>query len=200
MYSHHILCTAEYRSTGLPTCSWSAEQGKLIFPCPRSRLRVWSRKTGLAVPFRVSLLILHTQAESDAYYTGNRVSPEFIGSRNCVPMAFAGETSPAQGQYRSQGSSSDGCHLSLQVTISYLLDTLIKTGRESIEAILRRRRMLFAGFVARMKDTRLPKCVVFGELVGGAGCVGDQEKEWMGCFLDDLRVFGINAGQYTTAA
>ena len=59
--------------------------------------------------------------------------------------------------------------------ISYV-DTLIKTGSESIEASLHRRRMLFAGFVARMKDKRLPKCVIFGELVGGAGCVGGQER------------------------
>ena len=44
--------------------------------------------------------------------------------------------------------------------ISYL-DTLIKTGSESIETTLRRRRILFAGFVARMEDTRLPKCVTF---------------------------------------
>ena len=58
---------------------------------------------------------------------------------------------------------------------------------------------MFAGFVARMEDTGLPKCVMFGELVGGAGCVGDQEKEWMGCFLDDLRAFGINDDQWTTA-
>ena len=84
--------------------------------------------------------------------------------------------------------------------ISYL-DTLIKTASESIEATLRRRRILFAGFVARIEDTRLPKCVMFGEMVGGAGCVGGQEEEWMGCFLDDLRVFGINAAdQWTTAA
>ena len=34
----------------------------------------------------------------------------------------------------------------------------------------------------------------------GAGCVGGQEKEWMGCFLDDLRAFGINADQWKTAA
>ena len=83
--------------------------------------------------------------------------------------------------------------------ISYL-DTLIKTGSESIEATLRRRRILLAGFVTRMEDTRLPKCVMFGELVGGAGCVGGQEKEWMGCFLDDLRAFVINADQWATAA
>ena len=75
--------------------------------------------------------------------------------------------------------------------ISYL-DTLLKTGSESIEATLRRRRILFAGFVARMEDTRLPKCVMIGEVVGGAGCVGGQEKVWMRCFLDDLRAFGAS--------
>ena len=83
--------------------------------------------------------------------------------------------------------------------ISYL-DTLVKTRSESIEATLRRRRILFAGFVACMEDTRLPKCMMFGEIVGGVGCVGGQDKEWMGCFLDDLRAFGINADQWTTAA
>ena len=83
--------------------------------------------------------------------------------------------------------------------ISYL-DTLVNTGSESIEATLRRRRILFAGFVARMEDTRLPKCVMLGESVGGVGCVGGEEKEWMGCFLDDLRAFGVNADLWTTAA
>ena len=79
--------------------------------------------------------------------------------------------------------------------------TLIKTGSESIEATIRRRRVLFAGSVARMEDTRLPMCVMSGDLGGGgAGCVGDQEKEWMGCFLDDFRAFGINVDQWTTAA
>ena len=36
-------------------------------------------------------------------------------------------------------------------------ETLFKTGSESIEAILRKRRILFAGCLARMEDTRLPK-------------------------------------------
>ena len=57
------------------------------------------------------------------------------------------------------------------------MNTLRKTGSESIDATLRRRRILFEGFVACIEDTRLPKCVMFGELVGGAGCVGGQEKE-----------------------
>ena len=37
--------------------SWSAEQGKIIFPCPRASLRIGCRETGSAVPSRVSLLI-----------------------------------------------------------------------------------------------------------------------------------------------
>ena len=41
---------------------------------------------------------------------------------------------------------------------------------------------------------------MFVELVGGAGCVGGQKKEWMGYFLDDLKAFGTNADQWTTAA
>ena len=56
--------------------------------------------------------------------------------------------------------------------ISYL-DTLVKTGSESIGSTLRRRWILFAGFVAGMEDTRrLQKCVMFGEMVGGTDCVG----------------------------
>ena len=62
-----------------------------------------------------------------------------------------------------------------------------------------RRQILFAEFVARMEDKRLPKCVVIGELVGGVSCVRGQEKEWMGCLLDDLRAFGFNADQSIAA-
>ena len=60
--------------------------------------------------------------------------------------------------------------------------------------------ILFAAYVSRMEDTRLLKCMMFEELVRGADCLGGQEKEWMGCFLDDLKAFGINADQWTTAA
>ena len=58
--------SAEYGSTGYrcQSCSWSAEQD-ICFPCPRSRLRNWSREIGSAVPSLVGPLIFHTQAESD---------------------------------------------------------------------------------------------------------------------------------------
>ena len=51
-----------------------------------------------------------------------------------------------------------------------------------------------------MEDTRLLKCAMFEKLLRGKGGGGGQEKEWLGCFLDDLRAFGINADQWTTAA
>ena len=63
-------------------------------------------------------------------------------------------------------------------TISYL-HTVKKTGFESIEAIKSRRRILFMGFMARVEDTRLPKRVRFGALMGGASVVGRRDNESM---------------------
>ena len=40
---------------------------------------------------------------------------------------------------------------------------------------MRRRWILLAGFVARMENTRLQKCAMFGEM-GGAGSVGGAGK------------------------
>ena len=54
--------------------------------------------------------------------------------------------------------------------------------------------------MACMEDTRLLKYVMFGELVRGEGCVGGQENEWMGCFLDYLGAFCIKPDQWTAAA
>ena len=65
--------------------------------------------------------------------------------------------------------------------LSYL-GTLLKTGSESIKVTLRKRRILFAGFVAHMEDTRLPKCVVFGEMVGGRGLGRGRGKRVGGVF------------------
>ena len=82
-----------------------------------SCLRIWSRATGSAIPSRVSLLLSILRPNLVLTYYGippefrggvhiylfyaairHRLSPEFIGSRNCVPMAFTAESPPAQGQ------------------------------------------------------------------------------------------------------
>ena len=72
--------------------------------------------------------------------------------------------------------------------------------KASSEVITRRRRILFAGFiVACVEDTRLPKCTMFGELVGGAGCVGGTGKGMDGMSPGRPQSFlGINADQWTT--
>ena len=49
---------------------------KIIFPCPRSRLKIWSRETGPAVPSRVSLLISILRRNLVLTY---RIPPEFRG-------------------------------------------------------------------------------------------------------------------------
>ena len=52
---------------------------------------------------------------------------------------------------------------------------------------MHRRRILFVGIVARMENTRLPKCVIIiRKLVGDAGCVEGQGNEWMGCSQNDI--------------
>ena len=59
MYGHHIQ-----QEKSQPGKVANPARGQLnrenkyfIFPCTRSRLRIWSRETGSAVPSRVSLLI-----------------------------------------------------------------------------------------------------------------------------------------------
>ena len=46
-------------------------------------------------------------------------------------------------------------------------NALLRTDSESVETTVRRRRILFAGFVARMGDECLPRRVMFGEMIGG---------------------------------
>ena len=52
-------------------------------------------------------------------------------------------------------------------TLSYAR-ALIKTDSEGMEATVHRRRILFAGFMIRVRE-RLPRRVMFGEMVGGNG-------------------------------
>ena len=44
---------------------------------------------------------------------------------------------------------------------------------------MRKRSILFAGFVARMEEELLPQRVIFGDFVGGRGDSGGQGKDWM---------------------
>ena len=61
-------------------------------------------------------------------------------------------------------------------------DVLAKTASESIETTQWKRRILFTGFVARIGEECMPQKVMFGELFGGNGYPGGQEKGWMSAF------------------
>ena len=79
-------------------------------------------------------------------------------------------------------------------------DALAYTASESIEAILRKRRILFAGFVARMGEELLPQRVMFGKLVGGKGYSGGQEKDWLVHLKENMSVFGVKLNGWRKAA
>ena len=72
--------SAGWVSTGhvCQSCSWSAKQRKSNFPCLHPRVRVWSRELGSAVPSPVSLLILHTQAQSGVYLRDSTPPSRFL--------------------------------------------------------------------------------------------------------------------------
>ena len=56
-------------------------------------------------------------------------------------------------------------------------DALAKTASESIEAIVRKQRILSTGFVAHMGEERLRERWTFRELVGGKGYSRGQEMD-----------------------
>ena len=84
-------------------------------------------------------------------------------------------------------------------TLSYA-GALAKTASESIEAIVRKRKILFEGFVARMGEKRLPQRVMFGELVGGKGYTGGQYSNWIVYLNEDMSVLGMKFEGWRKAA
>ena len=75
-------------------------------------------------------------------------------------------------------------------TLSYA-KALKKTRCESIETTIRKRRLFFAGAVARQNEGRLPHRVMFGTMAGGENPrPGGQSKTWQRCLVDDLGEFG----------
>ena len=70
-------------------------------------------------------------------------------------------------------------------------DALLRTNSESVETTVRRRRILFAGFVEHMGEERLPRRVIFGEMLGGKDYSGGQEWHWIEELGEDLKAFGI---------
>ena len=117
MYGHHIEQEKDQPGKVANPAHGQLNRENNLFPCClRSSLRIWSHETGSAVPSRKSLLIF-IKIRLDLVLTGflpssavvfiylfkttiirHRVSPEFIGPSNCIPMAFTAKSPPAQGK------------------------------------------------------------------------------------------------------
>ena len=66
---------------------------------------------------------------------------------------------------------------------------------------VRKARLRWAGHVSRMDDGRLPKKVLFGDIVGnGEVRRGNPGKKWYSCFQEDLELVDIKIGQWTVKA
>ena len=77
---------------------------------------------------------------------------------------------------------------------------LLRCHCESIEATIKRRRLQWAGKVVRMDNSRLPKAMIFGELVDGKRRIGGPGKQWRQCLSKDLKDFDFDANSWVADA
>lgn len=62
---------------------------------------------------------------------------------------------------------------------------------EAVEVTVRKLRLLFAAFVTRMGDERLPECVMLGTLKGGTRYRQGQVRDWVHFIDQGLDVFDM---------
>ena len=63
--------------------------------------------------------------------------------------------------------------------------------QQTLEAILRQKRLRWLGHVQRMNWQRLPKVVLWGRLQEGSRSAGGQKKRWVDVCTQDLKSLGI---------
>ena len=70
------------------------------------------------------------------------------------------------------------------------------TGMCPLENMVRKYRLRWLGHVRRMDDSRIPKRVLFGEVVGGKQGPGRPKANWMNCVEKDCQKCNIPSGQW----
>ena len=79
-------------------------------------------------------------------------------------------------------------------------EILEQTGMSSIFTMLRKTQLRWAGHVVRMPDERLPKRILYGELLTGARSHGGQKKRFKDTLKASLKDFGIDHNLWETTA
>ena len=80
------------------------------------------------------------------------------------------------------------------------VETLEKAKLNSIEALLLRNRLRWAGHVARMDSNRLPKQIMFGELRDGKRKIGTPKKRFKDELKTSLTSSGLNHTEWEKRA
>jgi len=88
-------------------------------------------------------------------------------------------------------------HWSDHVTNTAILE---KAGLPSIEALVTKTQLRWAGHVSRMNNDRLPKQVFFGELASGHRTVGAPKKRFKDTLKKTLKNYGIPTESWTELA
>ena len=69
-----------------------------------------------------------------------------------------------------------------------------------LETTIRMYRLRWAGHVRRMQDSRLPKMVLFGRLIGEEKLRGRPVKNWEDCLKEDCEHANIMYGAWTATS
>ena len=79
-------------------------------------------------------------------------------------------------------------------------EILEQTGMSSIFTMLRKRQLCWVGHVVRMPDERLPKRILYGELLTGSRSDGDQKKRFKDTPKASVKDCGIDHNLWETTA
>lgn len=79
-------------------------------------------------------------------------------------------------------------------------EVLEQAGITSIEAMLLKNQLRWAGHVSRMEDHRLPKIALYGELASGHRDRGAPKKRYKDTLRKSLKACNINQNEWSTLA
>ena len=79
-------------------------------------------------------------------------------------------------------------------------EVLTRAGLPTIQTLLMKAQLRWAGHVARMPDHRIPKKLLFGELQDGKRALGAPKKRFKDTLKASLKAFGINPASWEQAA
>ena len=80
------------------------------------------------------------------------------------------------------------------------VDILQRTGMVSVECMLRRNGLRWAGHVFRMPDSRLPKQVIYGQLTEGSRKIGRPKLRFKDHIKQSMKNFNLNPARLEAAA